>query len=144
MKRRIAKTMHPLLALVALAALVLGCAAPQRASLEQLRTRSAFDLSCHPQMLHLYHIDERTKGVVGCGRRLTYVESCDGVGARDVCTWMLDQPPLNASPPVPAAYGWRAPVPPPAPGDIPEQRELRPQPAAAESAPLLDPFEDRH
>ncbi len=38
--------------------------------------------------MQLYQFDERSKGVFGCGQRISYVEVCDHeVGT---CTWMID------------------------------------------------------
>jgi hypothetical protein len=51
-----------------------------------------FDLGCPANALQLHHIDRRTKAVLGCGRRLIYVESCESRGLRRECTWMLDTP----------------------------------------------------
>lgn len=64
---------------------------------EQLRTRVAYDFDCPENQLALQQLDDRTYGVTGCGRRGTYVESCDGrkgdFGTK--CTWVLnvDVPP---------------------------------------------------
>jgi hypothetical protein len=83
---------------------------PQRATLAQLQARSAFDLGCPAYSLQLYHFDERTKGVVGCGRRLTYVETCEQLSDGATCSWLLDSPP-----PVPtsATASWTAATPAP-------------------------------
>ena len=70
----------------------LGCASGPRADLRSLQYRSMFDLGCPAQGLELYHVDRRTKAVVGCGRRLVYVESCESFGTKRECTWMLDSP----------------------------------------------------
>jgi hypothetical protein len=36
-------------------------------------------------------IDDRTKGVTGCGRRATYVQACERPGGIDrECTWVLN------------------------------------------------------
>lgn len=62
------------------------------ASEDQLRARSAFDLNCPDSQLKITDIDDKTKGVTGCGQRVTYVESCDGPAdamARE-CTWVLN------------------------------------------------------
>lgn len=67
-----------------------ACTPTKRATLDQLRVRSAFDLGCPQQMITLHYVDQRTRGVVGCGRRLAYLESCDQSGR---CTWQLDQRP---------------------------------------------------
>jgi len=113
-------------AVCALAVGLSGCAAPARASLVELQTRAAFDLSCAPTQLRLYHLSERTKGVFGCNRRLTYLEVCDTrYGSR--CSWLLDAPPAeptrvlyqvpNSTQPVapPVSRGAAAPAPSPAP-----------------------------
>src|SRR5437016_3788895 len=89
-------------------ALLAGCAADlTRANLRELQLRAAFDLACPPASLGLYPFDERSKGVTGCGRRLSYVEVCDhAIGS---CTWMIDgflpaavaaEKPPSAAPPV--------------------------------------------
>jgi hypothetical protein len=62
------------------------------ASDDQLRARSAFDLQCPDSQLKITEIDDKTRGVTGCGQRVTYVESCDGPAdsmARE-CTWVLN------------------------------------------------------
>lgn len=98
-----------------LGVLLLAACAPRtaRANLQQLQVRASFDLSCPPDWLRLYHLDERVKGVEGCGRRLTYVESCEFVGDEVACMWRLDvpgnpalrppEPPRTEPPPPPAA-----------------------------------------
>ena len=80
------------------AAAVTACA-PTAASpptvgggLTELQARSAFDLGCGQEQLRLYNFDDRTKGVSGCGRRLTYVRSCEINNGVNSCTWMLDTP----------------------------------------------------
>jgi len=65
---------------------------PTPASVYQLRSRAAFDLSCPPQYLQVYHLHGRIKGVFGCGRRLTYVQSCDSPFSGGSCLWLLDTP----------------------------------------------------
>jgi hypothetical protein len=63
------------------------------ATAAQLRKRAAFDMDCPESSLHTFKLDERTRGVSGCGQKLTYVESCDRVGhwgAKDNCTWVLN------------------------------------------------------
>jgi hypothetical protein len=65
----------------------LACGATE----EQLRARAAFDLNCSSEQLQLVEIDERTRGVTGCGQRTTYIESCavsDGYGTKRDCTWV--------------------------------------------------------
>jgi hypothetical protein len=73
-------------------ALLLGCA---HANSDQLTRRASFDLGCSADQIQVYEIDNRTRGVVGCGQRVTYVESCDG--RRDhmmtECTWVMNSDP---------------------------------------------------
>ncbi|MBW2536999.1 MAG: hypothetical protein JRI55_36270 [Deltaproteobacteria bacterium] len=88
---------------MALPSLLVGCMPPKRASLDHLRVRAAFDLACPQQMVSLHYIDPRTRGVVGCGRRLAYLESCDDAGAEAVCTWQRDGQPPDATAAVAAA-----------------------------------------
>lgn len=60
----------------------------------QLRTRAGFDLDCAPGQLEIVKVDDRTSGVVGCGKRNTYVEDCEreeAFGARAGCTWILNR-----------------------------------------------------
>ena len=106
-----------------------GCASGPRANLRALQYRSVFDLGCPAQGLQLHHVDRRTKVVVGCGRRLVYVESCETHGLNKECTWMLDSPvyaqtswpevptvPVAVAPAsVPHPTVVLAPAPPPAP-----------------------------
>jgi hypothetical protein len=63
-----------------------------RASLQQLQMRAAFDMACRTELMRTYHVDERTTGVEGCGRRLTYIESCEIIDGINRCTWVLDAP----------------------------------------------------
>jgi hypothetical protein len=64
-----------------------GCVAT--ASAKQLTSRASFDLSCPSGTLRYKRIDERTQGVLGCGKRAIYVESCGG-GEGTSCTWVLN------------------------------------------------------
>lgn len=85
-----------------------GCAASTPAptvggNLNELQARAAFDLGCPPQQLRLYNFDERSKGVVGCGRRLTYVHWCQLTDGVNRCTWVLDTP-------TPSQHSWPAQV----------------------------------
>ncbi len=74
--------------LLACAALgLLACGATE----EQLRARAAYDMDCSKDSLHIVEIDDRTRGVTGCGQKATYVESCgstDGYGGKHDCTWV--------------------------------------------------------
>ena len=73
------------------AALVnLGCAT-QPTPRDRLLKRAAFDLHCTKDEMTVSKIDERTRGVRGCGRQATYVQTCDhyGVAAYN-CTWVMN------------------------------------------------------
>lgn len=58
-------------------------------------------MECPAQEMRLYHLAQNTKGVWGCGKRLTYVEVCDS----QFCAWQLDSPP-----PATVVYYLHAPV----------------------------------
>ncbi len=70
--------------LVAAIGLTIGCGASQ----EQLVRRASFDLNCPEAQVTVYEIDGRTRGVRGCARQATYVESCEA--NRSNCTWVLN------------------------------------------------------
>ncbi len=64
------------------------------ASEGQLRTRASFDMSCAQNQLQVVQIDDTTRGVMGCGRRHTYVQDCEREGAfgwSAGCTWILNK-----------------------------------------------------
>jgi hypothetical protein len=67
-----------------------GCFASATAS--QLTARASFDLSCPSGTLHYKRIDDRTQGVLGCGKRAIYIESCDGPRNQMAtgCTWVIN------------------------------------------------------
>jgi hypothetical protein len=75
---------------VAVGGAIVGCLAT--ASVEQLTKRAAFDFNCPGSNLRYNVIDDKTRGVVGCSKRGTYVETCDGPkGRTDTrCTWVLN------------------------------------------------------
>ena len=70
------------------------CACAATASNESLVSRAIFDLSCGADRLQFYEIDSRTRAVRGCGRKATYIESCDGdrYSMFTQCTWVLNHP----------------------------------------------------
>jgi hypothetical protein len=73
--------------LIAASLIVSGCGA----TVDQLKARAAFDLDCNS--VTVVEIDDRTRGVEGCGQRATYVENCawvDGYGGKHDCTWILN------------------------------------------------------
>lgn len=101
-------------------ALVIVTAAGCGASLEQLRTRAAFDFSCPEPQLSVVDIDSRTKGVTGCGKKGTFVESCTPTPWKNLeCTWVLNSSgaqgsgELTSPPPPPPALQPPPPPPPP-------------------------------
>ena len=67
-----------------------GCHA--EASRDALVRRASFDLRCAAGNLRYVKIDDYTVGVMGCNRRGTYVDSCDGprANANTSCTWVLN------------------------------------------------------
>ncbi|MCA9593917.1 MAG: hypothetical protein KC776_11420 [Myxococcales bacterium] len=88
--------MRRLLFFGAMAVVTAGCAASAPATAGQLRSRAAFELACPPEALTLVRIDETTGGVFGCGRRVVYVERCEG----RACSWAFDRevpvPPMRS------------------------------------------------
>ncbi len=63
------------------------------ASNGQLKSRASFDLNCPNAQLQIVEIDDKTRGVTGCGGRNTYVEDCEREGAfgwRSGCTWVMN------------------------------------------------------
>jgi hypothetical protein len=76
-----------LLLSAACASTILGCGA----TIEQLRSRASFDLNCAENKLQVVEIDQRTRGVRGCGKQATYVENCTTPGRdRNSCTWVMN------------------------------------------------------
>ena len=104
---------------ISAAALVLSCATPRAASPELLVARASFDLGCAPASLSIHAFDARTRAVMGCGQRATYVEDCRAPGRP--CTWVADVGPIALPAPAPvtqpagpvAAGQWQAPAPAP-------------------------------
>jgi hypothetical protein len=82
--------MIPFRALVPLCSMlgVVGCARPEPATAQQLRARAGFELGCPAEELELVQLDRSTGGVIGCGRRVVYVESCSSGPS---CTWSFDR-----------------------------------------------------
>ena len=74
--------------LVSVVGALLACGG---ATKDQLKTRAAFDLNCSEGEVQVIKLDSKTRGVSGCGRRATYVESCDGPpSAIRQCTWVMN------------------------------------------------------
>jgi hypothetical protein len=82
-------------------ALVLSCATPRAASPELLVARASFDFGCPAASLAIHAFDARTRAVMGCGQRATYVEDCRTPGRP--CTWLADVGPTAMPAPAPAA-----------------------------------------
>jgi hypothetical protein len=89
--------------------MALSCVTPRAASPELLVARASFDFGCPRESLTIHAFDARTRAVVGCGQRATYVEDCRAPGR--ACTWIADVGPIAlpaapvpvASAPTPAA-----------------------------------------
>jgi hypothetical protein len=62
---------------------------PEQEAIKELHTRASFDFDCPASQIHTVSIDDRTKGVSGCGQKATYVRSCEGRMATG-CTWVLN------------------------------------------------------
>ena len=73
----------------------LGCAT-QPSPRDRLLKRAAFDLKCTKDELSVTKLDDRTRGVSGCGRQATYVSSCNTHGMMQYnCTWVLNSAARN-------------------------------------------------
>jgi len=92
------------------------------ATAEQLTTRAAFDLNCPAAQITVIRLDGATRGVTGCGQRVTYVESCDAPvnNAYRSCIWVLNsarqpidtaQTPPSPSSPAPSSPAPSSPAP---------------------------------
>jgi hypothetical protein len=98
---------------------VWGCAGPG-ASAEQLMARATFDLECPQPQVQIHDLGDRVRGVVGCDRRLSYVEVCETRPDGTHCAWVINAPawaygpPLDKRPPTPAGT-WLYTTPPPSP-----------------------------
>jgi hypothetical protein len=94
-----------------------------------LTARASFDLNCPgPELLYVTISDRspKTYGVLGCGRRATYVERCDSqtsgaygyVSSTRRCSWVIDgtiQPDPSTRPPAPSTGPNATPAMQPAP-----------------------------
>jgi hypothetical protein len=68
---------------VAAAAMVLGaCGGSSRA----LRNQASVELGCPRRHIRIVGLEHNVRGVVACGRRVTYVRNCGG----GRCDWTLD------------------------------------------------------
>jgi hypothetical protein len=94
-----------------LAPMLGACFPGPAAKVQQLRARASFEMQCSAKDLRVVDMDEQTKGVEGCGRRLTYVEMCDERPDGWHCTWVINSPPCAVGPPLsrqspPPAESW--------------------------------------
>jgi hypothetical protein len=111
-----------------------GCVGAGGASFEQLRARATFDLQCPAPSTQFFDLDERTKGVRGCGKQMTYVEVCDNRPDGWHCTWVLNAPawfvaPARVPPRPDGTWWWTEP-----------RGSAAPAPRAPESpAPIVPP-----
>jgi len=74
---------------------IVACGATE----DQLRARAAFDMRCNAESLRVVTIDNRTKGVEGCGQRATYVEQCNDPINQTGCTWVMNNGRVNNASP---------------------------------------------
>jgi hypothetical protein len=109
--------------------------------------RAAFDLACPANWVQIYRLDARATGVEGCGRRLTYVESCSVMRGKERCTWVAEAASVverrGASFAACADRQAAGALP-----TIPDTRDGRPAgspgPRPPTTSPVGDPFADRH
>lgn len=97
-----------------------GCG-PVGATQDQLLARATFDLECPAPQVQVQDLGNRQRGVVGCGRRLSYVEVCEQRVDGNHCAWVINAapwaygPPMNKRPPTPPKT-WFYSTPPPSSG----------------------------
>jgi hypothetical protein len=73
---------------VFVACLASGCATTKE--VHPLTRRAAFDFQCPHDQLRYFAIDSRSQGVAGCNKRATYIQTCQGQGWNEECTWVLN------------------------------------------------------
>lgn len=59
------------------------------ATLDQLQSRAALDLDCHPKAISSRELDDQTRIASGCGKQAIYVETCTSPN-HSGCTWLLN------------------------------------------------------
>jgi hypothetical protein len=62
----------------------------EHATPEQLKTRASFDMDCPKSEIKYVDLDDKTRGVSGCGQHTTYVEVCSQDSGGQTCTWVLN------------------------------------------------------
>jgi hypothetical protein len=69
-----------------------GPSAVERLEDRRLMKRAAFDLDCPTEPMSIVRIDEKTRGVRGCGRQATYVKLCDAPvdNVMRSCVWVMN------------------------------------------------------
>ncbi len=134
------------LALIGGAAFALvGCVGTSGASVQQLRARATFDLQCPGPQTEVIELDERTRGVRGCGKQMTYVEVCDNRPDGWHCTWVLNAPawfvaPQRVPPKPEGTWWWTEPngiAKQPSPPALPPARPDPTAPIEPEAPPPL-------
>jgi hypothetical protein len=104
--------------------------------------RAAFDLACPIEQLQLVPLkttQPRSYGVLGCQKRVAYVEICSiamyGLLTNSSCSWTLDGPIQSTAPapahPAPPVLPAAASAPPPAPQAAPASSEPAPSPISS-------------
>ncbi len=74
-------------------AVVAGCASSNMgANQAQLMERASFDLDCPKKEILVTDLGDSARGVRGCGKQASYIETCTGQRgyATTTCTWTLD------------------------------------------------------
>ncbi len=73
-----------------------GCLVHEGATVEQLKSRAAFDMDCPKSEIKYVDIDDDTRGVSGCGQHMTYIQSCRREYGSEECTWVLNNGTVRA------------------------------------------------
>lgn len=79
--------------LLGLSTLMVACVVPMGPGPNTniaLQNRASFDLGCPKDQLTIVDIDDRTRGVSGCGKKSVYLYVCQTAGAPSSCTWVLN------------------------------------------------------
>ena len=80
---------------LAAAAIVCGCG-HESAAIQEVRSAAAMDLQCEPSMIELVDDRPMRKRVTGCGRTLTYMNTCvPEPGGGQSCRWKAVRDPSN-------------------------------------------------
>lgn len=74
-------------------AFVAGCASSNMGANDaQLMERASFDLDCPKKAIMITDLGDSARGVWGCGKQASYIETCTGQRgyATTTCTWKLE------------------------------------------------------